>query len=168
MKIATGFLFTLVASSCWGQAEGLRQCSSFFSRVGVNPELFLADTNVNRSLGRALKDDAIERPLLRVPTELINEAYFDLIDQMQAIALDPAARIYLSSSNGQQRAINRIRLKAVAELYKNRLGRELDFAQIAAFHLLQIPFDGAAHIPDECLLGAVATYLANLNAAREF
>ncbi len=94
---------------------------------------------------------------------VVNDAYFDLIDEMYAIHADDSATTYISSTTGQEGSINRERMEKVREIYKKKNGRDLSISQIAIFHSRQTLVSPVGRVPDESLLDAVANYYASLN-----
>jgi predicted Ser/Thr protein kinase len=95
---------------------------------------------------------------------VVNEAYFDILDEMYAVHKNEAATTYTSSTNGQERGIDRDRLQQIREIYKKKNGRALSVDQIAIFHSQQRSAGGKSEMtPDESLLDAVAAYYAKIN-----
>ncbi len=95
---------------------------------------------------------------------VVNEAYFDILDEMYAVHKNENATTYTSSTNGQERGIDRDRLRQIREIYRKKNGRALSVDQIAIFHSQQKSAGGKAGMtPDESLLDAVAAYYAKIN-----
>ncbi|CAN5603143.1 hypothetical protein BH10BDE1_BH10BDE1_20780 [soil metagenome] len=93
---------------------------------------------------------------------VVNEAYFDILDEMFAIHKNEDATTY-TSANGQERGIDRDRMGQIREMYKQKNGRALSVDQIAIFHSQQRSGGKMDMTPDEALLDAVAAYYAKIN-----
>jgi predicted Ser/Thr protein kinase len=95
---------------------------------------------------------------------VVHDAYFEMLEEFFAIDQDPAARTYTSSSSRQERAIDKIRLEAVLEIFKKKNGRDLSIHKIAMFHAQQNNAGtGVGREPDRGLYDSVAEYYAKLN-----
>jgi predicted Ser/Thr protein kinase len=96
---------------------------------------------------------------------VVQDSYFDILDEMSALDQNEGAASYVSSSNGQERSIDRARLEAIKEIYVKKNGRSLSLSQIAFFHSRQREVaGGAGRVPDESLLDAIASYFAGLHS----
>lgn len=94
---------------------------------------------------------------------VVQDAYWDVIDEMIATDRNPTARTYVSSTSHQERSIDRERLEDIQKRYQLRTGRNLNFAQIAIFHMRQSMVDSHLKQPDDDLLKAIAEYYAALH-----
>lgn len=95
--------------------------------------------------------------------QVVNTAYFEVLDEMIQLDTDPQSATYISSSSRQERAIDRKRLEKVMEIYKQKNGRELNISKIAIFHARQNGISGAGREPDQSLFESIAEYYAQLN-----
>ncbi len=96
--------------------------------------------------------------------QVVKSAYWDILQEMWAISLNPEATTYISETGGQERPIDRERLAAIKEIYKQKNGRTLNEGQIAVFHANQkgLGIKEVGRVPDESLLDAIAQYYAKL------
>lgn len=95
--------------------------------------------------------------------QVVNTAYFEMLDEMIQLDSDPNSTAYISSSSRQQRNIDRGRLQKVMEIYKQKNGRDLNVSRIAMFHARQNGVSAAGREPDRGLFESIAEYYAQLN-----
>lgn len=94
---------------------------------------------------------------------VVNDAYFDVLEEIFALHTNPEAMTYMSPKTGQETPIDRVRMQAVREIYQQRNGRALSISQISLFHARQNTTSDIGKVPDDALLDAVAAYHAALN-----
>jgi hypothetical protein len=95
--------------------------------------------------------------------QVVQKAYFDILDEMYARHQYADAKMFSSSVTGLEYRIDDARLEKVKEIYHRKNGRPLNIDQIAIFHSRQKLINGAERVPEESLLEAVAEYYAGLN-----
>jgi predicted Ser/Thr protein kinase len=124
--------------------------------------LELAEEVVNKLLMPRISND-IQRALAN-GDRVVNDAYYNMLDEMFQLHSDPNAKTYQSTRNSQEETIDRERLAAVEAIYLSKNGQPLNISQIAIFHSRQTSAGGAARVPDEALLDAISEYYAEVNS----
>lgn len=128
--------------------------------------------NKTRETWRSLADQVIDFILIdRLNSDIsramasndriVQDAYWDLVDEMFALALNPGAKHYQSSRTGQERSVIHDRRIAVEEIYQRKFGKRLETGVIAIFHANR---NGVGGTPNEQLLNAVSEYYASLHS----